>query len=188
MSGSPVVGRGAAAHDLWMGRRREGLILAIGGFKLVKASVLAVAGIATFLEPPRQMAGQAERLVTTLGITTGRSAIERMLGKVWTMNASDAHRLAVLALIYGAVFVVEGVGLVLERRWAEWLTVFVTGSFIPFEIYELARHPGAGKVITLVLNVAIVAYLVWRRLAERAGGRRVWQSLRAHTTSGGTHP
>jgi uncharacterized membrane protein (DUF2068 family) len=47
------------------------------------------------------------------------------------------------------------------------LTVGVTGSFIPFEVYELVRHPGAGKVAAVVVNTAILAYLVWRRLSER---------------------
>jgi uncharacterized membrane protein (DUF2068 family) len=157
--------------------RRAGLVVAIGGFKLVKAALLTSAGTATLLESPQRMAGQAERIVATLGIGAGRSMIERLLGKVWALNPSEARGLAALALAYAAVFVVEGVGLVLQRRWAEWLTVFVTASFIPVEIYELARHPGAGKVVTLVVNVAIVAYLVWRRLEERAGARP-WQARR----------
>jgi uncharacterized membrane protein (DUF2068 family) len=68
------------------------------------------------------------------------------------------------------VFVVEGVGLLRGRRWAEWLTVFVTASFIPFEIWELTRRPGGGKVVALAMNAAIVVYLAWRRMHERALG------------------
>jgi uncharacterized membrane protein (DUF2068 family) len=57
----------------------------------------------------------------------------------------------------------------LRRRWAEWLTVFVTASFIPLELYELSRRFGPGKLVALVLNVAIALYLVWRRLEDRPG-------------------
>jgi uncharacterized membrane protein (DUF2068 family) len=46
-----------------------------------------------------------------------------------------------------------------RRRWAEWLTVIVTGSFVPLEVYELAHRAGWGKVVALALNLAIVGYL-----------------------------
>ena len=47
--------------------------------------------------------------------------------------------------------------------------VVVTGSFIPIEIYELVKDFGVGKVVALIVNVAIVIYLAWRRLEERKG-------------------
>ena len=79
----------------------------------------------------------------------------------------ELHELAVASLAYAAVFLVEGIGLLRRRRWAEWLTVVVTASFIPFEIYELVHQPGAGKIAALALNVVIVVYLAWRRLKDR---------------------
>ena len=60
---------------------------------------------------------------------------------------------------------VEGLGLLAGKRWAEWLTVAVTASFIPFELYELLHQPGPGRALTLALNVAVVAYLAYRRVA-----------------------
>ena len=57
---------------------------------------------------------------------------------------------------------VEGTGLVLRKRWAEWLTIVVTSSFVPFEAYELVHKPGVGKAVALVVNVAIVVYLIVR--------------------------
>jgi uncharacterized membrane protein (DUF2068 family) len=86
-----------------------------------------------------------------------------------------AQRLALLSFGYAAVFLIEGVGLTLRRRWAEWLTVGVTASFVPFELYETVAHFGTGKVIALAINVAVVAYLARRRLQEHqpAPRRRV---------------
>src|SRR4051812_20091407 len=55
----------------------------------------------------------------------------------------------------------------MTRRWAEWLTVVVTSSFIPVEVYEMVEHFSAGKVVALTVNVAIVVHLVVRRLADR---------------------
>ena len=60
---------------------------------------------------------------------------------------------------YAALFSVEGVGLLLRKRWAEWMTVIVTGSFIPFELIGIVRRPGPGKIVALALNIAIVVYI-----------------------------
>jgi len=46
--------------------------------------------------------------------------------------------------------------------------VVVTASFIPFEIWELTRRPGGGKVVALAVNAAIVVYLAWRRVRAEA--------------------
>jgi uncharacterized membrane protein (DUF2068 family) len=51
--------------------------------------------------------------------------------------------------------------------WAEWLTIIITSSLIPFEIYEICRHPTAIKVAVLLINVAIVAYLLYRIRGKR---------------------
>jgi uncharacterized membrane protein (DUF2068 family) len=69
--------------------------------------------------------------------------------------------------VYASVFMVEGVGLIARRRWAEWFTVLVTASFVPLEIYEIARHPDAIRIAALVVNLAIVAYLVMRLRQRR---------------------
>ena len=65
-------------------------------------------------------------------------------------------------LAYAALFAVEGVGLWLEKRWGEWLTIVATTSFIPFELYELLKRATAVRAAFVVVNVAIVIYLVWR--------------------------
>jgi len=84
--------------------------------------------------------------------------------------------LGVGAFVVASVMLLEAWGLHRRRVWAEWLTVIVTASFIPFEIHHLAMRPSVGKVITLVLNVAIVIYLLrhrWLFLPGRIG--RWWK-------------
>jgi uncharacterized membrane protein (DUF2068 family) len=77
------------------------------------------------------------------------------------LSLERIHQLRFVTLLYAAVFSVEGVGLWMERRWAEWLTVIVTASLIPLELWELFHHPNIGKCVVLAANVAIVAYLYW---------------------------
>src|SRR3984893_16922005 len=77
------------------------------------------------------------------------------------LTASRVHALRMVTLAYAAVFATEGVGLWMQQRWAEWLTVIITASLIPLEIWELLDRPNFGKAAVLIANVAIVAYLVW---------------------------
>ena len=155
-----------------MSKRRSGLVALIGVFKLIKGAALLALGIGVLVEMPDRLAGDVEQVVAWIGLITGRAAVDRAIGKLWGLDPSVARWAGLLALAYAAVFLVEGVGLVLEKRWAEWMTVVVTASFIPFELYELFRHFGPGKVIVPVLNTVIVAYLARRRLEERGGPRR----------------
>jgi uncharacterized membrane protein (DUF2068 family) len=149
------------------GHDRDGLVVAIGILKLVKVAVLATIGIAGLVARPWRLAATIERALSWLGALPGRDTLHHAAVKIWALDGGGAKRLAAGALVYAATFAVEGVGLVRRKRWAEWLTVVVTASFIPLEIYELVSHFGAGKVAALVLNVAIVAYLVRVRLRER---------------------
>ena len=73
------------------------------------------------------------------------------------------------SFIYSAVFLIEGIGLCRRKRWAEFMTLSVTISLLPLELYELARHVTVAKVMVTVLNVAIAVYLwlqIWHRPAE----------------------
>lgn len=72
-----------------------------------------------------------------------------------------------VAFFYAALLFVEGIGLWLEKTWAEYLTVIVTASFIPFEIYELVRRATLIKAGVIAINVAVVWYLVVLLLKSR---------------------
>jgi uncharacterized membrane protein (DUF2068 family) len=77
------------------------------------------------------------------------------------LSSSRAEALRLVTLGYAAVFAVEGVGLWMQKRWAEWLTVVITASLVPLETWEMFARPTWGKLAILLGNVAIVAYLVW---------------------------
>jgi uncharacterized membrane protein (DUF2068 family) len=77
------------------------------------------------------------------------------------LSSSRAEALRLVTLGYAAIFAVEGVGLWMQKRWAEWLTVVITASLVPFETWEMFSRPTPGKLLILLGNVAIVVYLVW---------------------------
>ena len=89
------------------------------------------------------------------------------------LSASRVHALRIVTLAYAAVFATEGIGLWMQKRWAEWLTTIITASLIPLEVWELYFRPNIGKAAVLVANAAIVIYLVWhvvRSRGQRQGG------------------
>ena len=76
----------------------------------------------------------------------------------------------VSALFYSALFFTEGTGLALRKRWAEYLTVISTSSLLPLEIYELFVGSSAGKFVLLLVNLAVVAYLIYELRHTRGTG------------------
>ena len=87
--------------------------------------------------------------------------------------------LAGLAVIEG----VEAVGLWYQRRWAEYLTFIVTTLLIPLEIYELTATVSWFKVVALIVNLAIVVYLlIAKRLFGIRGGYAVELAERRDST------
>jgi uncharacterized membrane protein (DUF2068 family) len=144
------------------------MVVAIGVFRLVKATCLLGAGAILLVASPVRIADALGEFLSALGTMPGYQTAQSLADKFDLLDDGSIKELALAMIGYGVVFVVEGIGLVMRKRWAEWLTVVVTTSFIPIEIYELIKHPGVGKVGALVINIAIVVYLVARRLGWSA--------------------
>jgi uncharacterized membrane protein (DUF2068 family) len=80
---------------------------------------------------------------------------------------------------YAAVELVEGIGLWLLRRWGEYFAFVATAMFLPLEVYELAHKVSPLKLVTFLLNLALVLYLVWtKRLFGVRGGKHAYEAQR----------
>lgn len=160
-----------AAHG--QGRSKEsgaGLIV-IGIFKLVKVAMLVALGVLAFKAQDHQnVPGLLMRWGTVYTGPHVQRLVTLLAGKVAATDAHKMRALSVAAFIYAAVFSVEGVGLLLRKRWAEYLTLIVTASLLPFEIYECIHHFTATKLTTLVVNVAVLVYLFWKVRHREARG------------------
>ena len=161
--------------------RGDRVVALIGAFKLTKSALLIAAALGWLLRGPA-----AKGLHTLLhaarwtGALPGHHVVREAIAKLTAIGDHRLRELAVAALCYAAVFGIEGVGLLRRKLWAEWLTVVVTASFLPIEVYELIRHRGPGELVALAINVAIVAVLARRRLrAGAARGRTRRSRLRA---------
>jgi uncharacterized membrane protein (DUF2068 family) len=76
-------------------------------------------------------------------------------------------RIGALAFVYAAVSLAEGIGLYLEKAWAEYLTLGITASFLPWEIFEVFHRATWVRVALLVVNTVIFVYLLKIVVARR---------------------
>jgi uncharacterized membrane protein (DUF2068 family) len=95
------------------------------------------------------------------------------LGRAFKYTPSHLRILGVVLLAYAALEATEMVGLWLNKRWAEYLTFVATTVLVPFEVYELTISFSVFKLVTLVINLAVVLYLLLaKRLFGLRGGHR----------------
>ncbi|HEU0046587.1 MAG TPA: DUF2127 domain-containing protein, partial [Nitrososphaera sp.] len=101
-------------------------------------------------------------LVEKFHLDPGKPYIAHALSRVSNLTPKQLHEIGILTFIYAGLFLLEGVGLWSLKRWGEWITVVITGSLLPLEIYESIHHPTVLRVAVLLMNAAIVVYLVRR--------------------------
>jgi uncharacterized membrane protein (DUF2068 family) len=83
-----------------------------------------------------------------------------LLNKLQAVLANGELRApGLLALFYSAVLFTEGIGVYLQKRWAEFLMVFATGVLIPFEVRHVYHRPSIGGFVILGANCFIVWFL-----------------------------
>ena len=161
------------------------IVRLIGAFKMVKTLVLSAAAVILFEARHADATPEAIRIVEHLGIDPGSRIVRKALESYNGMSAHKLELFAIACAAYAIVFAIEGVGLLLRKHWAEYFTVVVTGSFMPFEVYELVKHATAMRAAALVINAGVVVYLVVRINARKHGGddkaKITWETASART-------
>jgi uncharacterized membrane protein (DUF2068 family) len=107
------------------------------------------------------VAAVAEHWIDVFRVDPHNHFIDLLLDKLSVLDDRRLKELSVGTFIYAAIFLAEGVGLALKKRWAEYFTIITTSSLLPIEIYELVRRVSAVRILVLLINVAIVVYLVF---------------------------
>ena len=102
----------------------------------------------------------AERLIRSVRGDPDNHLLAKMLAKLSLIDDPQLAKLSAASFGYAILFLIEGTGLYYEQRWAEYLTLVATASFVPLEIYELIKGVDAFKISILVVNLAIIGFLV----------------------------
>ncbi len=137
----------------------RGLLL-IAVFKLFKGLTLLAVGIGALNLTHKDVAAQLQQWIELFRGDPNNHYIHWVLEKLSILDARKLKELSIGTFFYSALYLTEGIGLALRKRWAEYFTTVSTSLFIPLEVYELAKRVTPAKGILVLVNVGIVAYLV----------------------------
>jgi uncharacterized membrane protein (DUF2068 family) len=139
-----------AVHAVLFGIAAVGLFLLESNLGGLQASArFLVRNAASGIAGPAQLAS--------------RDVLTRQMARLISLNGHTLALLAVTSTVYAVLEGTEAVGLWYEKRWAEYLTALATAGFLPFEINELAKRVTTVRAGALVINLAVLAWLVWKK-------------------------
>lgn len=168
----------AGAHE-----GNKGLFL-IAIFELVKTALFLVVAAGVFHLVNRDAQVELTKLLHAFRISGDSHLVKDLLLKANLLTDPRKRVLGGVLVFYAVLHATEGIGLLLRKRWAEYITVVMTGFFIPYEIYILIHHTTHSKVaplvppdqkwiaifsqhlfllkiLVLIANVGIVGYLIY---------------------------
>jgi uncharacterized membrane protein (DUF2068 family) len=132
----------------------------IAAFKLFKGLILLAVAIGALKLLHKDVASEAERWVNYLRVDPQSHYIHKLLAKLGLLDDRKLKELSVGTFFYSALLLTEGVGLAFKQRWAEYFTIISTALLLPLEVFEIARRVSVPRILLLLVNIAVVAYLV----------------------------
>ncbi|HEY4008791.1 MAG TPA: DUF2127 domain-containing protein [Acidobacteriaceae bacterium] len=156
----------AAPPSTRSAEHRRGLLL-IGLFKLSKAALSVALGVGALKLLHRDIASVVLRVTDVLRIDPENRLVGLLLNKAVRLDPTELRRFSLITFTYAALCLVEGTGLMLEKRWAEYFTVTLTALALPWECFELHKEFTIPRIVLLLVNLAVFAYLVWLLRRER---------------------
>ena len=151
-------------HDRWL--------IIIGSFKILEGLLFVLLGLGVVRLLHRDIGDVLLRAAMALRLDPESHFVNILLDKVELLTPHKMRLISEGIFLKAGLDFVEGIGLAMEKTWAEWLTIGLTASFLPWEIFELARHFTWVKVGITLVNLLVLIYLLWvQRLRLRAHRR-----------------
>jgi uncharacterized membrane protein (DUF2068 family) len=151
-----------SAYDRWL--------VAIGTLKLVEAALFVLLGVGMLRLLHKDIVDELTRMTVALGFDPEGRFASLVLDKAALISPHRLKEISLVAFAHASLDVLEGVGLILRKIWAEFVTLAVSAFFLPLEFFELTRHVTWVKIAITAVNVAVVAYLAFHiqmRMRER---------------------
>jgi uncharacterized membrane protein (DUF2068 family) len=131
-------------------------------FKILKGLLLISTGVGALSLLHKDAAEHVAGWIATLRVDPDNHYVHSIIAKAGLLDNRKLEEVGVGTFFYATLLLTEGLGLYWRKRWAEYFTVIVTGSFIPLETYEIVERLSVMKFLVLAINVAVVWYLIRR--------------------------
>ena len=132
----------------------------IAGLSFIKFILFLVTGLVVGRFIDHEGARFIQRLALDLHIDPDGARLSQLLNWVSGVDVAKLQFLDVVCFSYATLYLIQALGLWYDRYWAEWLTLVMAMLFVPYEIFEVIIHHQPLTIILLVLNLAVVAYLI----------------------------
>jgi len=145
-------------HNRWL--------ILISAFKLAQALLFAAVGVGVLRLLHKNVGDELQRFVDHLNFNTEPRFVNFLLEKADFITDRMLVRIGAAVFIYALLDLVEGIGLYFEQTWAEYLTLVVTASFLPWELFEVFGRITPIRVSLLTVNALVFIYLLKLVLAR----------------------
>ena len=141
------------------GRRNAGLML-IALLKFVQATIFIGIGIGALHLIHVDIDDFLTQVFTILRFDPESNFVNLVLEKASILDDQMLRRISAVVFVYAAIGIIEGIGLYLEKAWAEYFTLLLTASFLPFETVHLLHRATWPRACLLGVNVLVLLYLL----------------------------
>ncbi len=141
-------------------KKRNKWLLLIASYKTLQAILFALIGLGARHMLHKDVGDELALLVDHLRFNPESRLINFLIDKASLVSDPVLTRIGILAFAYSGISYVEGIGLYFERVWAEYLTLIITASFLPWEILEIFRSQTWFRFSLLAVNLLVFWYLL----------------------------
>jgi uncharacterized membrane protein (DUF2068 family) len=134
-------------------------LVLIAVYKLLQSLLFIAIGVGALRLLHKDIGDVLAQVAHDLRFNTESRFVDFLLERASLLNDPMLRRIGFVAFCYAAIGILEGIGLYLEKAWAEYLTLIITFSFLPIEIVEIFHRLTMAKVVILVVNVLVLIYL-----------------------------
>jgi len=152
-------------------KHRNRWLILIAAFKFAQALLFIAIGVGALRLVHKDIGDLLAKLADHLRFNSEPRFVNFILEKAPLVDDRMLRRIGAVVFIYAALDLIEGTGLYLEKVWGEYLTLAITASFLPWEIFEVLRRVTWMRSSLLVVNALVVFYLL-KVVMERGKGRR----------------
>ena len=140
-------------------------------FEAAKGSVVLLAAVGLLRMMNSDVETVTIQIIEALHLNPAKKISGIFIHAASKFNSVHLWQVAALALVYGVLRLAEAYGLWRERAWAEWLAIISGGIYLPVEIYELCKGFTWPRILTLLINIAILIYMGWSLRRRQSRGR-----------------
>jgi uncharacterized membrane protein (DUF2068 family) len=139
----------------------------VGRYKVFESLISIALGAGALHLIHRDVGDLLMQVVDVLRISPENHIVMFLMDRADLIGGHQLREFSILTFGYAFLHLIEGAGLIFEKTWAEYFTVVLTAMGLPWETYELSNRFSIFKLGLLVINLAVLFYLLWELKRKR---------------------